>query len=1114
MKTRLLLCLTSFILTFSFATGQVPQGFNYQAIARDATGNPISNATIDVKISVLTDTTGFYLSGSGTYLWEEQHSVKTNNLGLFNLEIGSSKATRTGGSALKFSDISWTDAPTFIGIKIKPPSSATFKIMGSAKLWSVPYALVSDKSLGVASGSKLSVTGTDDQSAEALFEVKRADGQTVFAVYPDAVNVFVPKSSTKAAKGGFAVGGFDETKQGEPEDYLVVTPDSVRIYIDPTPPTTKASKGGFAVGGYGEEKGINSMYFNLTGATTVNTVAASPQVLWYPNKNAFLAGNVHIGAVDSVGNYSTALGYQSIAMGNYSQAFGYRAKALGDYSTSIGKNSIAGSKTAPLANNAFAFGNSAKALGDDSYALGSGARADGYRSFAFGSVGLDESGNPYGDPTWATGSYSVAIGMGAKSQGKGSMALGVGALASGSSSGSFGYNSTSSGSYSTALGYRSTASNSYSGAFGYYSKADGIGALALGRQSWAVSNYSVAVGDSSKTTAEYASAFGRMAKAKGTSSVAIGYNAVTYGAEAGSFGRNALAKGARSIAIGYGAQTTATGTDAGAFGLNATANGPSSIAIGSGSLTGTTATFATAMGYSAQANGARSISIGAYYNYTYFRFVYNPILHRYMLMPYNVTKYNIANGDYSVALGNGNLSTDGGTTLGSNNSATGTGAIAIGHSNNADSTYSVAIGSGNTSRGYNAFAIGEGVYAEAANSIVIGTNNIVSDTYNRTDWVATDPLFVVGNGGSGTQSNALYVAKNGNTTITGNLYVTGSISSYAGTGDNLGNHILSQNLRTNGYYLSNDGGNEGIWINTNGDTYIYGTHYASGRSEALNTTDATGSAGTGSFEVANSLRLDGDEIITNTGTTLLINNDNTSNVQIDGGTVFVDATNNRLGINTTAPGYNLDVSGNMNVSSSGRFGGDVSLSSASPAFYMYDTDLNADDFRFEANSDALSILSQGKVSYLLFTVTSSGVVGMPYVYSQTVGATNRDLYIDNTGKLGYVSSSARYKKNIKDADDISWLYNLRPVTFEYKDSDSRNRQYGLIAEEVMKVNPDFVSFNNEGDAETVSYSALVTPLLKAVQDQKHTIESLKAENNDLKTRLEKLEALLEELTKN
>jgi hypothetical protein len=77
MKTKLLLTiLLSFV--FYLLSSQVPQGFNFQAISRDGSGNPITNATIKVELSILTDTTGFYATGSGTYLWEEEHiNVKT-----------------------------------------------------------------------------------------------------------------------------------------------------------------------------------------------------------------------------------------------------------------------------------------------------------------------------------------------------------------------------------------------------------------------------------------------------------------------------------------------------------------------------------------------------------------------------------------------------------------------------------------------------------------------------------------------------------------------------------------------------------------------------------------------------------------------------------------------------------------------------------------------------------------------------------------------------------------------------------------------------------------------------------------------------------------------------
>jgi len=1068
MKTKLLL---SVILTFSFylISSQVPQGFNYQAVARDGTGNPITNKDIQVKVSILSDTSGFFASGSGTYVWEEEHSVRTNNLGLFSLIMGTK--SKDQGSAESFDVIDWNQGPLFIGIKIEYPSS-NWRNMGTSKLNSVPYAMVAEKANSVANGSKLSVVSDDDAAPDALFEVKRQDGQTVFAVYPDAVNIFVPRSG-KGVKGGFAIGGFEGASKADPlppVDYFRVTPDSVRVYIDPNPaPEGKGTKGGFAIGGYGASKGINDMYFNLTGASAVNTVAESPQILWYPNKKAFLAGNVHIGSVDSVGTNSTSLGYKSIAMGDYSQAFGYKAIALGDFSTSIGKNSIAGARVGGIstASSAFALGNATKATGEDSYALGSGAIASGYKSFAFGSVGLDDSGNPTSTPTTASQPYTVAIGMGAQATQKGSMALGIGALASGYSSSSFGYYSTASEYYATALGYKSSSSGRYSGAFGYNAKAEGQSSLALGYSSWAVNNYSTAVGAYAKTTADYASAFGRSALAQATS----------------------------SVAVGYGATTSADATYSSAFGYGSSTGGQ----------------YATALGYSAQANGTKSISIGAYYNYTYMKLVFTPP-RSFSWVPTLVTKYNIANDDYSIALGNGNTSSEGGLSIGSNNTARKMGAVALGHTNSADSAYSFAAGANNYARGYNAFAMGESLIAEAANSFVVGYNNATSASYDRDEWVTTDPIFVIGNGGSGGRSDAMVVAKNGNTTINGNLYVTGNISSYSGTGDNMGNHIASQAIKTNGYYINYDSDpGEGIYISSSSNTYVYGTLYtsstftAAGRGEITNSTDATGSTNSGSLEIANSLRLDGDEIITNTGTTLMLNNDNSSNVQVDGGTLFVDATNNRVGIGDITPSYTLDVAGTFNATSSGRFGGDVTLSSTSPAFYFTDTSLGEDDFKFEANADILSVTTLGKTPLTVLAMTSAGPVAMPSLRA----ASGINLYINNTtGELTKATSSIRYKNNVNSIDDISWLYNLRPVSFYYNEDNTNSLQYGLIAEEVDKVNNSLVVYDTDGRPDGVLYNNLISTLVKATQDQKKTIEELKADNDQLKQRLEKLEAVV------
>jgi hypothetical protein len=121
------------------------------------------------------------------------------------------------------------------------------------------------------------------------------------------------------------------------------------------------------------------------------------------------------------------------------------------------------------------------------------------------------------------------------------------------------------------------------------------------------------------------------------------------------------------------------------------------------------------------------------------------------------------------------------------------------------------------------------------------------------------------------------------------------------------------------------------------------------------------------------------------------------------------------------------------------------------------------------------------------------------------GSDYRVLHVDNTGKIGWLESSIRYKTGVMDMEDISWIYRLRPVNFTYKHDPSQSKKYGLIAEEVEEVNPSFVSHNSEGVAETVRYDELIAPIIKTLQDQQKTIARLEEQNALLIKRIEDLE---------
>ena len=129
-------CLFIALIPLPPALCQIPQGFNYQAIAKDGSGTPIAGQTLPVRISIQSDSLG------GTIFWVELHSsVTTNSSGLFTLVVG--KGEMQSGTAATFSAIDWSVWPKYIQTEV---DYGGWKNLGSSKMWSVPYAMVSTTS--------------------------------------------------------------------------------------------------------------------------------------------------------------------------------------------------------------------------------------------------------------------------------------------------------------------------------------------------------------------------------------------------------------------------------------------------------------------------------------------------------------------------------------------------------------------------------------------------------------------------------------------------------------------------------------------------------------------------------------------------------------------------------------------------------------------------------------------------------------------------------------------------------------------------------------------------------------------------------------------------------
>ena len=136
------------------------------------------------------------------------------------------------------------------------------------------------------------------------------------------------------------------------------------------------------------------------------------------------------------------------------------------------------------------------------------------------------------------------------------------------------------------------------------------------------------------------------------------------------------------------------------------------------------------------------------------------------------------------------------------------------------------------------------------------------------------------------------------------------------------------------------------------------------------------------------------------------------------------------------------------------------------------------------------------------------------------------VVIDSSGHLGTVVSSKRFKDAIKPIDKASEaILALRPVTFHYKkELDPEDiPQFGLVAEEVERVNPDLVARDEEGKPYTVRYEAVNVMLLneflkehEKVEEQQATIAELKStvtqQQKGLQSGLAKQQKQIEALT--
>jgi hypothetical protein len=397
-------------------------------------------------------------------------------------------------------------------------------------------------------------------------------------------------------------------------------------------------------------------------------------------------------------------------------------------------------------------------------------------------------------------------------------------------------------------------------------------------------------------------------------------------------------------------------------------------------------------------------------------------------------------------------------------------------------------GSGNTGEGYYTL----NAETSGSNNVATGTLALAANT-NASGNVATGYKTLTANITGDYNVGMGYLALEDNTSGSRNVALgTTALAASNGSNDTaIGNQALLSNTSGNNDTAS---GSQALSSNTTGtdntasgyqalysntiDSEFYGGNVADGY-QALYSNKSTGGDGDADLNTAvgyQALYSNTDGFInTAIGAQALYSN-KTGQYNVAAGEGAL--TNNTTGSNNVAVGVNAG----LNVTQSNN----IDIGNA----VINDNGTTSSDTSSDSGVIRLGAPGLQSTAY---------VAG---IYGTTV--TGVAVQVNSSGQLGVLSSSRRFKDNIKNMGQVSdVLLALHPVTYHYKPAldPSATPQFGLVAEDVAKIDPDLVVWGKDGKPYTVRYEAVNAMLLNEFLKEHQKVQSQEAKVESQETQL-------------